>query len=92
MTDDPARAAALITAELIRTTELSELDAFWAWSRQRSRMMTDLGSVSVAATAADDGHDDSAVFEPDDMVSDGEAESVRGDGNADIEFAAPYQR
>ena len=84
MTDDVARAAAIMAAELIRNTDVSERDALRVWRRQRARM---LAKLEGQAAAEEDPVDDSAVFEPEDSPEhDDSLEWSAGDDSSQVRF------
>ena len=83
MTDDVARAAAIIAAELIRNTDVSERDALRVWRRQRARMLAKL----EAQAAEEDAVDDSAVFELEDAPDHEDSlEWSAGDDSSQVRF------
>lgn len=78
--EDFSRAAAILTAETIRSGEVSESDAIETWSRHRSRMIDRIEAIDKESV------DDSAVFEEADDSGDDSFEWSADDDTLEVRF------
>jgi hypothetical protein len=90
MDEDVSTAAALLTAGLIARNDLTEMAAFRTWQRQRQRILTksgkpaeDVGSVAAGMSPS---QDDSAVFEAEDGIEEGDQDWSSEDDSSSVWF------